>query len=76
METALAKGLELATYGMGTVFLFLTILVGATSVMSWLILKFEPQSQPAGQSPEQMAHARLLAVITAAVKRFRSDHGR
>jgi oxaloacetate decarboxylase gamma subunit len=76
METVLVKGLELATYGMGTVFLFLTLLVGATSMMSWLILKFEPESQPAEPRPDQMLHARLLAVITAAVQQFRSDHER
>jgi len=76
METVLVKGLELATYGMGTVFLFLTLLVGATSIMSSLILKFEPEPQPSEQSPDQIVHSRLLAVITAAIQQFRSDHER
>ena len=74
METVLVKGFELAIYGMGTVFLFLTLLVGATSLMSRLILKFEPELQPSEPGPDQIMHSRLLAVITAAVQQFRSDH--
>lgn len=76
METVLVKGLELAIFGMGTVFLFLTLLVGATSIMSSLILKFEPDPQSSEQSPDQIVHSRLLAVVTAAVQQFRSDHER
>lgn len=74
METVIDKGLELAIFGMGTVFLFLTLLVGATTLMSWMILKFEPEPQMAEQIAGQQMHARLLAAITAAVQQFRSDH--
>lgn len=76
MENVLVKGFELAALGMGTVFVFLTLLVAATSLMSLLILKFDqevaPQSLEVGT--DQMINSRLIAVISAAVQQFRSDH--
>ncbi|MDK1023483.1 MAG: OadG family transporter subunit [Gammaproteobacteria bacterium] len=76
MESMLVKGMELAIYGMGSVFLFLTVLVMATSLMSRLILAFEPEEVPQ-RGPKitgQLTEPRLIAVITATVKQFRSDH--
>jgi len=76
MPVLLAQGLELLVYGMGTVVVFLTLLVAATRLMSWLVLSYFPEPQPvAGEgrrtgirsptapdpSPE------LLAAISAAV---------
>lgn len=37
----LNDGLNLMLFGMGFVFVFLTVLVFATSLMSWLIIKYE-----------------------------------
>ena len=67
------QGLELVLFGMGTVFVFLTMLVFVTSLMSTLVLKFSapiPQSSKAvsGSDPA------LMAVAAAAVKRYREDH--
>ena len=42
MPQLVADGLNLALYGMGTVFVFLTLLVFATRLMSWLVLRFAP----------------------------------
>jgi sodium pump decarboxylase gamma subunit len=37
MPPLLSEGLNLVIYGMGTVFVFLTLLVLATMLMSWLV---------------------------------------
>jgi len=42
MDNLLNQGLELAMYGMGTVFVFLALLIAATRTMSALVLKFQP----------------------------------
>jgi len=42
-ESLLAEGIELMIFGMGTVFLFLTILVYATGLMSSLISRYLPE---------------------------------
>lgn len=41
-DTLIDQGISLMIYGMGTVFVFLTILVFATGLMSKLVIKFAP----------------------------------
>ena len=41
MENLVSQGFELAIFGMGTVFVFLTLLILATHFMSLLVQKFE-----------------------------------
>lgn len=68
MESELiAKGLELMLVGMGTVFVFLTLLVGATTIMSALAMRWVPP-QPAQDGPSD---AEIVA-ISAAISRHRS----
>lgn len=51
METTLIdQGVSLMLYGMGTVFVFLTILVFATTLMSKVVNKFSPE-EPAPAQP-------------------------
>jgi oxaloacetate decarboxylase gamma subunit len=82
--TLLAQGLELLIYGMGTVVVFLLLLVYATGLMSQLILRFFPEPpQPAPRrTPASLpVHApvtrakpvtpELLAAIAAAVHQHR-----
>lgn len=52
-------------YGMGTVFVFLIVLVGATALMTRLVLRWAPE--PNKEDPT------LVAAITAAVHRYRRD---
>jgi len=75
----LSDGFTLMAYGMGFVFAFLTILVVAIGLMSRCIDRFCPQSlpptacpirPPARAAPED--DTVLLAVLTAAVHRYRS----
>lgn len=74
------EGLTLMTYGMGFVFVFLTLLVFATTFMSKLVVKFIPEPQPAAPKPKAAAAApagdqQLVAVISAAIKQHRAKHG-
>lgn len=61
----LRQGLELMLAGMGVVFVFLTVLVGAITLMSRVVMRF----QPANVSPDNEEE---IAAITAAIARHRS----
>lgn len=73
----LARGVELALIGMGTVFVFLTMLVLATLLMSWLIQRFSPVTvaQPVVVGRKAADDGELIAVIGAAIRHHR-EHGR
>jgi oxaloacetate decarboxylase (Na+ extruding) subunit gamma len=72
----LSEALTLMVLGMGTVYVFLTLLVYLTATMSLLVNKFAPV-QPSGQTPSgaatQSEDQTLLAVITAAIHAHRKN---
>lgn len=70
MSPLVSEGLTLALYGMGTVFVFLTLLVLATMTMSWLVAQQETAVTAA--LPADSADARTMAAITAAIHRHRN----
>jgi len=71
MEAAsLQEGVELMIAGMGTVFVFLTCLVFATSAMSVLIQRFNLESEP-GKSAITDEE---VAAISAAIRQHRREH--
>ena len=76
------EGLTLMVFGMGFVFVFLTLLVFATGFMSKLVGKYLPEPQPAAPkavptAPAAVAdEAQLIAVITTAIKQHRNRHPR
>ncbi len=75
MSDLISRGVELVIFGMGTVFVFLTLLVLATMVMSFLVQQFA--SEDASIKVGTMVPAgdpTLMAVISAAIKRYREDH--
>ena len=79
----LQDGLALMALGMGVVFVFLTILVISVTLMSKLIDRFQPAPIAADTSkkpPSSPASAgqndEMLAVISAAVHRYRSTRRR
>ena len=66
MESGLVnEGLTLMLVGMGTVFVFLTTLVIAMTLMSRLLLRFQPEPASAEISNEE------IAAISAAIARHR-----
>ncbi len=78
-ENLLTQGLELMLYGMGTVIVFLTLLVIATTAMSGLIARYFPEAPAASARPPAArqkgsgaeAEEELVAVISAAIARHR-----
>jgi oxaloacetate decarboxylase gamma subunit len=72
-----SQGLELMTFGMGVVFVFLTSLVFLTTLMSTLVNKIAPEKPavvPAApvSAPTQGVDPQLLKVLATAVKEHRS----
>ena len=70
-DNLIGQGVELMLFGMGTVVVFLTLLVFITSGMSALVARFLPPP------PEPLARtagvdAKTLAVISAAIHQHRS----
>lgn len=75
----MSDAISLMLVGMGFVFVFLCVLIGATTIMSKLVLKYAPAPEPKAPaaSPVPQASnndAQLLAVLSAAVAKYRSDH--
>lgn len=79
----LLEGVELMLLGMGFVFAFLVLLIGAIRVMSNLIGQLAPAApQPAPArphrvppAPAQQPDAELLAAIQAAIHQHRARRG-
>ena len=64
-------------FGMGTVVLFLSLLVVVTGAMSALVKRFAPMEETTPPAPEKRqapADAVLLAVIAAAIHKHRSGN--
>ena len=76
------EGLTLMVFGMGFVFTFLTLLVFATKAMSATVLRIAPVEQVVSMPPVTMISPsqnvandpQLMAVLSAAVHRYRQDH--
>ena len=64
--TLMNEGLMLMLVGMGTVFVFLTVLVGAMSMMSRLTVRFQPDAPPTGHAEDEVA---AIAAAIAAHRR-------
>ena len=81
-ENLLEQGVELMIFGMGTVFVFLVVLIGVTVTMSFIVQRFFPDAvapilpNTQGQTPTVKNDEQLMAVITAAVHKYRSRHKR
>jgi len=75
MDELMRQGLQLMALGMGTVFLFLGLLIFVITMVSRIIQKFELKTeQSAGATAS--SHDDLVEVISAAVQQYRSDHPR
>ena len=70
MENLVSQGFELAIFGMGTVFMFLPLLILATHGMSLLVQKYEAKNT--ADTATQKVDRHLLAIISRAIARHRS----
>jgi oxaloacetate decarboxylase gamma subunit len=66
--TLLDQGLTLMLVGMGTVFVFLTLLVAGMSLMAMIVKRLLPVTVEAEPSDEE------IAVITAAISQHRKSY--
>ena len=76
MNSLVSEGLNLMVYGMGFVFVFLTLLVIVTTLMSKMVNRFlpEPIAEPKAKASAPQSSGNndeLLAVLTAAVHKYR-----
>lgn len=75
-HSLIQQGVDLMVFGMGTVFVFLAVLVVATNLMSRLVQRFDKPEPPvpAGSVGEAAAadDTQLVAVISAAINKYRS----
>ena len=68
MENLLNQGVGLALFGMVTVFSFLTLLILATRLMSFLVSRIDAEQRPSFLNGEPIPESRPpIAVITAAI---------
>lgn len=78
MTDLMAQGTNLAILGIGTVFVFLTILVGATALMSVLAAKLEhapaAPAEPVEQGGQDEQDQSVLAAAVTAVAAYRKQH--
>ena len=67
MENLFSQGLPLALFGIGIVFVFLCLLILATSAMSALTARFAPDSgaNSAASSQTPLPPAQMAAIIAA-----------
>lgn len=66
-SSLLEQGVMLMLVGMGTVFVFLTVLVASMSLMAFVVGRLLPATVDGVASDEE------IAVITAAVDRYRKS---
>ena len=78
-DNLLEQGVELMLYGMGTVFVFLAVLIVAMTIMSSLMQRYV-KPVPAAVPPSAQRKTatnndeQLIAVISAAIHKYRSRH--
>lgn len=77
-QTLLDQGLDLLIFGMGTVFVFLTVLVICTFFMSRLVGRYFPEAPEPVRASAPMARppvsARTRAIIEAAIREHRAKN--
>lgn len=78
-ESLLSQGLDLMVFGMGTVFVFLALLIVVTSAMSVLVVRFFPEpavpvkaAKSPNRKPSSTVDERTLQVIRAAIQQHRA----
>jgi oxaloacetate decarboxylase gamma subunit len=74
----ITQGLDLMLFGMGTVFTFLTVLVGITTAMSAMVLRFAKDEVPEAHTSSNEIHTalvepRIIKVIQTAIDQHRKS---
>ncbi len=67
MENLVFEGFKFMALGMGTVFSFLILMIGAMNLQSYIINKFFPESAPVSGAGKTENKNAKTAAVTAAV---------
>ena len=75
-QTIMSQGLDLMIFGMGTVCVFLTLLVFLTRAMSWFVNRYFPEPEPVISAAPQPADSsrvdpKVVDVIQKAIHQHR-----
>ena len=71
--TLIDQGLNLMLYGMGTVFVFLTVLVGATVLMSSLVNRIAPAAEEIPEIDQSQPSPQIRSAIAKAIALHRKS---
>ncbi len=71
-ESLIQQGVDMMLYGMGTVFIFLIVLVLAISLMSRLVAKFSPAAPLVPAETAEPVDALTAKIIQAAIAKHRA----
>lgn len=74
MAELISSGVELMFAGMGIVFVFLVMLVGAINLMSALVQRYFPETSPGLRQLSAGIDKSTVAAIMAAVHQYRNKH--
>lgn len=74
MGELISSGMELMFAGMGIVFVFLIMLVGAINGMSAIVQRYFPESSPALRQLSGGIDKNTVAAIAAAVHQYRKKY--
>jgi oxaloacetate decarboxylase gamma subunit len=76
-QDIMQQGIDLMIFGMGTVFVFLTVLVASMTVMSIIVQRFFPEAPEslvvASRASAGVTDPKLLAIIKAAIDKHRNQ---
>ena len=72
-DVLIEQGVDLMLYGMGTVFIFLTLLVIITALMSAVVQRWLPDDEMdvSSSKAESNVDARIVTIIEAALAKHR-----
>jgi oxaloacetate decarboxylase gamma subunit len=77
-QDIMQQGIDLMIFGMGTVFVFLTVLVVSMTLMSIIVQRSFPEApEPlavAPRAPVGVTDPKLLAIIKAAIDKHRNQN--
>jgi oxaloacetate decarboxylase (Na+ extruding) subunit gamma len=74
MTELIASGVELMLVGMGIVYAFLAMLIGAIHVMAALVVRFFPELPVTDIPVQNVIDPSSIAAISAAVHQYRLKH--
>jgi len=68
------EGFKFMALGMGTVFSFLILMIGAMNIQSYIIHKFFPEPVPTSDSSTGKKNSAKIAAISAAIQHHKNEN--